>query len=95
MSECPRCHTAYLPDDKFCGGCGFNLAAQNQFTTICNPQDLNVSDIRINLGVIYLKQGKYAMAAQNFERVLEGEPDNTIAKKLLEDARIAQQREWS
>ncbi|MBN2009106.1 hypothetical protein JW960_07155 [candidate division KSB1 bacterium] len=95
MSTCPRCHAEYYPDDNFCGNCGFNLSTHNQYTTICEPQDLSISDIRINLGVIYLKQGKYDMAAQNFKRVLEGDPQHTAAQKLLEEARAGQQREWS
>ena len=95
MHECPGCHAEYSPDNKFCGSCGYNLSADTQYTTIYNQNDLNVSDIRINLGVIYLKQGKYDLAAQNFERVLESEPDHAAAKKLLDEARTAQQREWS
>ena len=95
MHECPRCHTEYSPGNKFCGNCGYNLAADSQYTTLYNQKDLNVSEIRINLGVIYLKQGKYDLAAQNFEHVLSSDPDHAAAKKLLEETRIAQQHEWS
>ena len=86
MQICPRCDRKVYAKDKFCGACGYNLLFEktgNSFT----QQELKVSDIRMNLGIVYLKQGKYELAIENFEKVLKQDPDNMQVQKMIEQAK--------
>ena len=90
MKKCPSCRTEIFTEDKYCGNCGYNLSIQMQSNTIFTQRELKVNDIRTNLGVIYIKQGKYELAIQNFKKVLEEDPDNELVCQMLEQAQAAQ-----
>lgn len=88
MNICPRCGKFYDPEDKFCGFCGFNLAAL--MTTERDTQRaLKVSDIHFNLGMVYYKMGKFDLAMQTFENCLEKNPDNLRVRNMYKQARKA------
>jgi Tfp pilus assembly protein PilF len=89
MKACPRCDKEISNEDKFCGFCGYNLLMEKAGSSF-TQQELKVSDIRLNLGIVYLKQGKFEMAIENFEKVLELDPENLSVKKMLEKAQSAQ-----
>jgi Tfp pilus assembly protein PilF len=92
MNTCPRCGTGSYPEDKYCGECGYNLAFQPQTHTTFTQKELKVSDIRMNLGVIYLKQGKYESAIENFKKVLEDDPTNELVQQMLEQSQASLNR---
>ena len=89
MKKCPRCSYDIYTNDKFCGFCGYNLSASDSESTF-TKQDLKLSDIRLNLGVIYLKQGKNDLAIELFEKILKQDPKNGNARQMLENAKAAQ-----
>ncbi len=88
MSTCPRCGKQIQEDDKFCGFCGFNLTIE-QSTSSFTQQELKVSDIRLNLGMVYLKQGKYKLALENFKKVLAQDPNHPMAGQMIEQVQTA------
>ncbi len=88
MEKCHRCGFDIYNNDKFCGFCGYNLSASsndNSFT----KQELKLTDIRLNLGIVYIKQGKNDLAIELFEKVLKQEPNNLTVKQMLETAKAA------
>ena len=88
MEKCPRCGFDVCNKDKFCGFCGYNLSAScndNTFT----KHELKLSDIRLNLGIVYIKQGKNDLAIELLEKVLKQEPNNLTVKQMLETAKAA------
>ena len=89
MNICPRCDKKIGVDDKFCGYCGYNLLMGKAGNSFTQPE-LKVVDIRMNLGIVYLKQGKYDMAIENFEKVLHHDPNNMMAIKMIKKAKNAQ-----
>lgn len=84
--KCPRCDFPVLEEDKYCGGCGFRVAERENYQAKTQVE-MQLSDIRINLGKVYLKKGDYAKAAESFEKVLEEDPENTEARALLNSIR--------
>jgi tetratricopeptide (TPR) repeat protein len=63
-----------------------------QYNTVVSQKNLNVTDVCINVGVIYLKQGQYDLAIQYFDKVLVKDPENKVAKQMKEEALVAQQK---
>ena len=92
MEQCPRCGVESFSGDKFCGSCGYNLSVKMEMNTIVGKKTTDAKDMRINLGVIYLKQGKYDLAIQSFEKVLEEDPNNSMAQKMLVEANEGQSK---
>ena len=88
MVSCPRCAQKIYDNDKFCGSCGFNLLLDKTSGSF-TQQELKVNDIRLNLGIVYLKQGKNDLAIENFEKVLQNDPDNAMVKELIKNAKEA------
>ncbi len=86
MLKCPRCGQMAEPTDRFCGYCGFNLFSLMQ-KMAKTQKDFRVSDVRLNLGVIYLKMEKYAKAIETFEKILNEEPNNLKAAGYLQEAK--------
>lgn len=89
MKKCPRCGSAIYTNDNFCGFCGHNLSECTTDRTF-TKQELKLNDIRLNLGVVYIKQGKNDLAVELFEKVLEQDPKNLIVKQMLENAKTPQ-----
>ncbi len=89
MNICPQCGKDTFPGDNYCGGCGVDLSIHTQDNSMFTQQELNVNDIRYNLGVVYFKQGRYDIAMSNFKKVLDKNPDNKMAKKMLTRAHQA------
>ena len=86
MKKCPRCGYDVYTNDNFCGFCGYNLSeciTDRTFT----KQELKLNDIRLNLGKVYIKQGKNDLAIELFEKVLEQDPKNLKIKKMLGKAK--------
>lgn len=86
--KCPKCQKEVYPEDLFCGNCGFNLSVQ-EHKVVGTQVDLKLSDIRFNLGMVYLKKGEYAKAIDTFEKILKEEPDNLQIMEMLKQAREA------
>lgn len=86
--NCPRCQAAAEAQDKYCGACGFNLTA-NAALAAGTQVEMKMSDIHLNLGVVYYKNGKYAKSVEMFEKILEQEPNHQEAIEMLEKARMA------
>lgn len=85
MRICPRCSKSYDSQDKFCGFCGFNLAAL-QTAEMVTQRALNASDIHFNLGVVYYKMGKFEQAKHTFEKCLAENPDNLRVRDMYDKA---------
>ena len=87
MKTCTRCGSAVGLEDKYCGSCGIDLAAQAQNKNpTATQQSLNVNDIRFNLGVVYLKAGKFAQAIETFGEILKTDPENLQVRSMYEQA---------
>ena len=88
MGSCRRCGKSYDSEDKFCGFCGFNLAAQGT-SELATQLSLKASDIHFNLGLRYLKDGKYQQALEAFEKTLAESPDDLRVQEMCWRAREA------
>lgn len=88
MNRCRRCGTIYDPDDRFCGFCGFNLAAQRT-SELVTQVALKSKDILYDLGLAYFQNGQYKQAVATFEQILEGDPENLQIKEMCNRARKA------
>lgn len=88
MNSCPRCGKQIQENDKFCGFCGYNLTVE-QTTNSFTQQELKVSDIRLNLGMVYLKQGKYNLALENFKKVLDHDPHHPTVNQMIKKVQAA------
>jgi tetratricopeptide (TPR) repeat protein len=87
MKTCSRCDNPVDLADKYCGSCGINLATQaRNERPLSTLQSLKVSDIRFNLGVVYLKAGKFAQAIATFGEILEKDPENLQVRGMYEQA---------
>ena len=86
MKPCPRCGYDFDTNDKFCGFCGFNIITRGNEGSF-TQNELKLSDIRLNLGIVYLKQGKNDLAVELFEKILKQEPENLKVKQMLENAK--------
>jgi tetratricopeptide (TPR) repeat protein len=85
MDRCKRCGETFEPEDKFCGFCGFNIAAIST-SELVTQQSLKSNDIQFNLALVYLKSGKYGHAIEIFEKLLERTPDDFQIRDLYETA---------
>ena len=47
---------------------------------------MKLSDIRLNLGIVYFKKGDYGKAIETFQKILNDKPDNAEAMEMLEQA---------
>lgn len=86
--NCPKCDHNYESEDKFCGGCGHKLHDVDNFVAKTQVE-MKLSDIRLNLGIIYLKKGDHVQASEVFKKVLQDEPENIEAQELLKQAEQA------
>lgn len=90
QKSCQRCGSDAYPEDKYCGICGFELAAQVAPSASEGTQvDLKLSDIRYNLGMIYYKKGEFNKAAETFENLLKEDPENPQFQEMLDMAKGA------
>jgi Tfp pilus assembly protein PilF len=82
MNNCPRCMATTYAEDLFCGKCGLNLLSQ---TTLMGTteKELKLDDIQMSLGIVYFKKEEYGKAVDTFEKILERDPENVPAKRLL------------
>ena len=83
MNNCPKCEHERLQEDIYCGMCGFKLDSSNH-TSHITQKELTVEDVRIKLGMVYFKMEKYHEAIDIFEMILKSNPDDPVAKKMLE-----------
>jgi len=78
MKRCLRCGFSNSKGDKFCACCGINLEKQKK-ETVGTQQTLKAIDVRFNLGIVYFKEKKFALAMQTFAGILEKDPGHTQA----------------
>ncbi len=83
MKNCPKCESERLPEDIYCGMCGYKLDSFDNMSHI-TQKELTVEDVRIKLGTVYYKMGKYHEAIDIFEKILKTNPDDPVAKRMLE-----------
>jgi tetratricopeptide (TPR) repeat protein len=88
MNVCPRCGKPQLREHRFCGFCGCNLMVENvgDFVT---KIDLNVDDVKFDLGVLYYQEGKYEQASAIFQTILKFKPDHKAANEMFAKAQAA------
>jgi Tfp pilus assembly protein PilF len=86
MEKCPKCNASMYPEDLFCGFCGCNLVVHHKKIGV-TQQELKVSDVRFNLGVVYMKKNEFAKAIDIFSKILMEEPDNQKVIEMLVAAR--------
>ena len=82
MNSCPRCKASIFEDDNFCGTCGYEVNDDKQIPLV-TKKDIKISDVRLNLGSVYLKMGKFEQAREIFEAILKNDPGNKMAKSML------------
>ncbi|MEJ2543976.1 MAG: tetratricopeptide repeat protein [Calditrichaceae bacterium] len=63
--------------------CGFKLDSYERMSHI-TQKELTVEDVRIKLGTVYYKMGKYHEAIDIFEMILKTNPEDPVAKHMLE-----------
>ncbi len=90
MDKCPRCEKQIDPEDLFCGNCGLNIMAQASFGG-ATQKELKLSDIQLSLGIVYLKKGEFAKARDIFNKILEVDPENQHATRMMEQIRQIQE----
>jgi len=83
MKTCPKCESERLPDDVYCGLCGFKLDSYDRMSHI-TQKELTVEDVRIKLGAVYYKMGKFHEAIDIFEKILKSNPEDPVARRMLE-----------
>ena len=83
MKNCPKCESERLPEDIFCGMCGFKLDSSERMSHV-TQKELTVEDVRVKLGMVYYRMGKYHEAIDIFEKTLKKNPDDPVAKRMLE-----------
>lgn len=88
MDLCPRCGREFQMTHKFCGFCGFNLAA-SKTRELATQMALNATDMQLNLGKAYYESGKYEQALQAFEKLLIDNPGNSEAREMCKLSREA------
>jgi len=88
IKSCPRCGFAIQPGDFYCGNCGFNIFEKESKVALTQAE-LKLDDIRVKLGIVYLKKGEYSKAIETFEKVLLDCPQNLEAQQLLNNAKEA------
>ena len=76
-------------NDLFCGACGQELSDRVECATV-TEQELKVNDVRFNLGVVYVRMGKYGEAIKTFEKILQDDPSNSKALEMCQRAREMQ-----
>lgn len=83
MKDCPKCGSERLPEDVYCGMCGYKLDSHDQMSHI-TQKELTVEDVRVKLGMVYYRMGKYHEAIDIFEKTLKMNPDDAVAKRMLD-----------
>ncbi len=85
MNVCKRCSNSYSSEDKFCGFCGFNLAALA--TSEMVTRVIKSSNIHFDLGLKYFTEGKYSEAIESLDKALSINPGDDLIQEMLERAR--------
>lgn len=85
MEDCPRCGKQIYSEDLFCGACGISLLARNS-TAAATQKDLKLLDIQLSLGIVYFKKQEFEKAVDCFRKVLNADPKNISAQKLIQQA---------
>ena len=83
QTSCRQCGWQAQPEDKYCGDCGSRLTSEESMPGF-TERELRVSDIRYNLGLVYLKKGDYALAEATFLQILRDDPEYEMALNMLE-----------
>jgi len=85
MNRCPQCQHICEQEDRFCGNCGILLMEEINLSG-STQEAIKLSEIHLSLGIVYYKKRKYAEAVEKFKQVLQKDPDNALANKLLAQA---------
>jgi len=88
MDRCPKCNRIAQPGDLFCGYCGHRIE-QKKKSIDSTVDSLKLSDVQLSLGIVYLKKRQYSKAIEKIEKILEKNPEDERAQKLLAMARGA------
>ncbi|MEJ2053694.1 MAG: tetratricopeptide repeat protein [Calditrichaceae bacterium] len=83
MQNCQRCNSERLPEDIYCGMCGYKLDSHDRMSHI-TQKELTVEDVRVKLGMVYYRMEKYHEAIDIFDKTLKINPDDPVAKRMLE-----------
>jgi len=86
MRRCPKCGAHCETEDRYCGQCGVQLSLGGR-SGAYTQKELSINDIRLNLGVVYMKKGNYQSACEVFEKILRENPGHVRAQQLLEESR--------
>ena len=86
-ANCPRCQKETQTQDKFCGGCGYDLQEVATAPVAGTQLDIKVSDVQLSLAMVYFKNEKYDQCADLLRKVLAQDPDNLNAHALLDRVR--------
>jgi len=82
MNSCPRCNASIFPDDNFCGTCGYEINYDRNVPLV-TKKDIKIADVRLKLGSVYLKMGRYDQAREIFEDILKSNPEDKMAQNML------------
>jgi len=91
--KCEKCNSRCYPEDKYCGKCGAKLSTEfkTSYTNGLGNQPVEATQATVNaayiqykLGLVYYKKGKLDEAITAWKNVLEFDPTNEDAKKMLE-----------
>jgi len=84
MNTCQKCKAENPDGDNYCGQCGFQLTNFGAPVGL-TQHELKAKDIRLNLGIVYLKMGKLEQAMQIAEDLLEQDSNDAQAIELQKD----------
>ena len=82
MDSCPNCGAHIEESDNYCGQCRFKLAVDKMGAALTH-REINVEEVRSNLGLVYSKMGKVKEALEIFEKNLETKPNDKHAKQMV------------
>jgi len=82
MNSCPNCGAHIEETDNYCGQCRFKLVPDKMEATLTH-REINVQEVRSNLGLVYFKMGKFKEALEIFEKNLEIKPSDQHAKQMI------------
>ena len=84
MPTCQKCQTVALPDDKFCGHCGYDIHAATTELSTLTEHSLDVVEVKFRLGMVYYKKDNMESAVALWKEVLELDKGHADAIRMME-----------
>lgn len=91
MPTCQKCQTVALPDDKFCGHCGYEIHSAATDLHTLTEHSLDVVEVKFRLGMVYYKKDNLESAVALWKEVLELDENHADAILMIESVRSSRE----